>query len=378
MDRQDITEEPLIPVPNFNDAALSLVIFHTQQSIPLLRYDFKKAAGNYNFNEDLLAGMISAIMTVSDEIDREKNRSTLRKIDQTTYIIIVAMGKKAGVLLVALKDENEQILREFCNYILAEFERRYLDLLSSDASFEEDMFKDFIQVIKKTAMVPVTFSPELILDLLPIIKAQTNVNVMICDKLIFTPIFKSFKDYISPNELQHLRTLLKETVMSSSKFLDQMQRYGALETIVVHTNKRKIFVRSLEPFYFIVIAGRDVTEIELQPLFESVTDAVFKDSLALNTRQRAFFFQNLESIVTSIPDLDPKLFQDELVRGLKKFQKEHRVLLRNVDQYPVQEKRTIYAELLDELFQGFTQNLGEKVDQLKAEIQASFETFLLS
>jgi hypothetical protein len=293
------------------------------------------------------------------------------------------MGKKAGVLLVALKDENEQILREFCTYILAEFERRYADLLASDASLEQDMFLDFIPVIKKTAMVPVTFSPELILDLLPIFKARTNVNVMICDKLIFTPIFKQFNDYISPNELQHLRTLLKETVMSSSKFLDQMSRFGGLETITMHTNKRKIFIRTLEPFYFIVIAGKDVTETELQPMFDSVTDAVFKDSLSLNTRQRAYFFQNLDTIVSSIPDLDPKLFQDELIRGMKAFQREHRVLLRNVDSYPVQEKRTIYGELFDELLQGIVQQFAnvfsdEKIEDLKAQVKESFETFLLS
>jgi len=59
--RDALDNEISVVVPNFNDAVLSLEFFH--QSILLLRYDFKRSGDfkqqGYNFNEELLSGMIT-------------------------------------------------------------------------------------------------------------------------------------------------------------------------------------------------------------------------------------------------------------------------------------------------------------------------------
>nr|MDO8087447.1 hypothetical protein [Candidatus Sigynarchaeum springense] len=345
-----LDSEISVTVPNFNDAVLSLVFFH--QSIPLLRYDFKRSGDfkqqGYNFNEELLSGMITAILTVSSEIDRE-GKSLLRKIDQTSYSILVTMGKKTGLLLIVLKDENEQILREFSSYLLSEFERRYASLLFSEekVSFDKDMFLDFIPTIKKTAEIPIALSPDLLIDLLPPIRALApSVNVVICDKLVFMPIFKQISDYITPNELQDLRTFLKEVISGSSKFLDLVQKFGPMETITLKTAKKRVCIANLNPFYVILFANRKVPESQMEQLVQTLSDAVLK-TLILSTRQKALLYKGIDLLVEAFPDLNQVAVRAHIIKALKEYQQERNILFRIVDQYTIAGKKNVLADLMN-------------------------------
>ena len=378
-DRNHIINEPPVFIPNFNDAALSMVIFHKAQSIPLLRYDFKKS--DYNFDQGLLAGMISAILTVSEEIDQH-HKSLLRKIDQTSYTITVSMGRKVGVLLFAQREENEQILREFTNYILAEFERQYKDVLTNDLNFEENMFDDFIPTIKRTALVPVALSPDMIMDIVPVIKKYaSNFSVLICDKLIFMPVFKQLSDYITPSELQHIRTFLKEIVLGSIKFLDQVQKYGSMDVVQFKTSKKTFFIKSLDPFYFIIIAKKAVTLSEISNILDMIDDIVFKNSLVLTTGQKAWLFKNIEEIKQEVPELaDTDTFQEQVLIGLKQFQRENKLLLRATEQFSSHERRKTIKNLLDFLFDRLIkyfdniEQIEEKLLPLKKKMMDGYET----
>ncbi len=344
-----LDDEISVTIPNFNDAILSLVFFHIKQSIPLLRYDFKRSGDfkqqGYNFNEELLSGMISAILTVSSEIDKE-GKSLLRKIDQSSYSILVTMGKKCGLMLIVLKDENEQILREFSSYLLSEFERRYASLLSNEVSFDKDMFLDFIPAIKKTAEIPIALSPDLLVNLLPSIrKLAPSVNVVICDKLVFMPIFKQISDYITPNELQDLRTFLKEIIFGSSKFLGLVQKFGPMETITLKTAKKRVYIANLNPFYVILFANRKIPESEIEQLIETLSDAVL-NTLVLSTRQKAMLYKGIDTFVEAFPDLDPIAVRSQIIKGLKEFQQEKQLLFRIVDQYPTADKKSVILDLV--------------------------------
>ncbi len=347
--RDALDSEISVVVPNFNDAILSLVFFHIKQSIPLLRYDFKRSGDfkqqGYNFNEELLSGMISAILTVSSEIDKE-GKSLLRKIDQSSYSILVTMGKKCGLMLIVLKDENEQILREFSSYLLSEFERQFVSLLSNESSFDKDMFLDFIPTIKKTAEIPIALSPDLLIDLLPSIRALApSVNVVICDKLVFMPIFKQISDYMTPNELQDLRTFLKEIIAGSSKFLDLVQKFGPMETITLKTAKKRVHIANLNPFYVILFSRVSVPESEVERLLETLSDAVLK-TLVLSTRQKALLYKGIDAFIEAFPDLDPIVVRAQIIKGLKEFQLEKKVLFRIVDQYPDADKKAVIIDLV--------------------------------
>nr|MDO8113796.1 hypothetical protein [Candidatus Sigynarchaeota archaeon] len=368
-------------VPNFNEAILSIVFFHINQSIPLLRYDFKRSGdykqAGYNFSEELLSGMISAILTVSEEIDKE-HKSLLRKIDQTTYNILVTMGKKAGLMLITLiKEESEQILREFSSYLLAEFERRFKDLLFSDVkSFDKDMFLDFIPVIEKIAEIPIAISPELLVHMLPAIRALApSVNVVICDKLVFMPIFKQVSDYITPNELQQLRTFLKEIVLGSTKFLDLVQKFGAMETITLKTAKKHIYIANLNPFYVIIFTRASVPESEVMKLLETLNDGVLKDTLVLSTRQKALLFQGIDLVVKNVPGLEQAALQKQIIKGLKDFQKEDHILFRNIEQYNLDEKKKIINLLFDFFLSRLSQHF-DTITGLQAKLKALSEKFL--
>lgn len=348
---EPLNDEILALVPNFNEAILSLVFFHSTQSIPLLRYDFQRSGeyqSGYNFNEELLSGMLSAILTVSREIDRE-GKSLLRKIDQTTYSIIVSMGKKVGLMLITLKEENEQILREFSDYLLAEFERRYAPILFGEStSFQNDMFNDFIPVIQRSAEIPIAISPELLVDLLSLIRAApSSVNVVICDKLIFLPIFKKISDYVTPNELQQLSTFLKEIIMGSTKFLDLVQKFGTMETIKLTTAKKRIYIANLDPFYCILFMRSSEPESEALDLLTTLNDTVFKDALMLSTRQKAVFFSGIDAIINDIPGLDPAMVKKHLIAGLKAFQREKKILFKNLDQDTTEEKKKVLDQLVE-------------------------------
>ncbi len=347
--RDALDSEISVTVPNFNDAVLSLVFFH--QSIPLLRYDFKRSGDfeqqGYNFNEELLTGMISAILTVSSEIDTE-GKSLLRKIDQTSYSILVTRGKKCGLMLIVLKDENEQILREFSSYLLSEFERQYASLLFTEekVSFDKDMFLDFIPTIKKTAEIPIALSPDLLIDLLPPIRALApSVNVVICDKLVFMPIFKQISDYITPNELQDLRTFLKEIIFGSSKFLDLVQKFGPMETITLKTAKKRVYIANLNPFYVILFASKSIPESDIDRLLETLSDAVLK-TLVLSTRQKALLYKGIDMLTDAFPDLDQIAVRVQLIKALKEYQVERNVLFRIVDQHQATDKKAVLADLM--------------------------------
>ncbi|MEX2682922.1 MAG: hypothetical protein Q6373_015135 [Candidatus Sigynarchaeota archaeon] len=347
--RDALDSEISVVVPNFNDAILSLVFFH--QSIPLLRYDFKRSGDfkqqGYNFNEELLSGMITAILTVSSAIDPE-GKSLLRKIDQTSYSILVTMGKKCGLCLIALKDENEQILREFSSYLLSEFERRYASLLFSEEkiSFDKDMFLDFIPIIKKTAEIPVAISPDLLVDLLPPIRALApSVNVVICDKLVFMPIFKQISDYITPNELQDLRTFLKEIIFGSSKFLDLVQKFGPMETITLTTAKKRVYIANLNPFYVILFANRKIPESQIEQLLQTLSDAVL-NTLVLSTRQKVLLYKGIDLLTDAFPDLDQVVARAQIIKALKEYQRERNMLFRIVDQYPIADKKAVLEDLM--------------------------------
>jgi hypothetical protein len=348
--RNVLDTEISVVVPNFNDAILSLVFFHVQQSIPLLRYDFKRSGDfkqqGYNFNEELLAGMISAILTVSSEIDKE-GKSLLRKIDQSSYSILVTMGKKSGLMLIVLENENEQILREFSSYLLSEFERRYATLLfNEEVSFDKDMFMDFIPTIKKTAEIPIALSPDLLVDLLPSIRALApSVNVVICDKLVFMPIFKQISDYMTPNELQDLRTFLKEIIFGSSKFLGLVQKFGPMETITLKTAKKRVHIANLDPFFVILFSRVSVPETEIERLLDTLSDTVLK-TLVLSTRQKALLYKGIDVFIEAFPDLDPIAVRAQIIKGLKEFQREKKVLFRIVDQYPIADKKTVLVDLV--------------------------------
>ncbi|HME54960.1 MAG TPA: hypothetical protein VKM55_22330 [Candidatus Lokiarchaeia archaeon] len=373
---ESMTDEIFALVPNFNEAILSLVFFHSTQSIPLLRYDFQRSGeyqSGYNFNEELLSGMLSAILTVSGEIDRE-HKSLLRKIDQTTYSIIVSMGKKVGLMLITLKEENEQILREFGDYLLAEFERRYAPVLLGESSFQNDMFNDFIPVIQRSAEIPIAISPELLVDLLPAIRAAPpSVNVVICDKLIFLPIFKKISDYVTPNELQQLSTFLKEIIMGSTKFLDLVQKFGAMETIKLTTAKKRIYIANLDPFYCILFMRSSEPESEALDLLATLNDTVFRDALMLSIRQKAILFSGIDAMTKDFPDLDPALLKKQIIAGLKDFQREKNILFKNLDQNTAEEKKKVLDQLVEFLISALPQESGMAglEDQL-ADFSAKF------
>ncbi|NMC08424.1 MAG: hypothetical protein GYA24_24665 [Candidatus Lokiarchaeota archaeon] len=349
--RDALDNEISVVVPNFNDAIMSLVFFHIQQSIPLLRYDFKRSGDfsrhGYNFNEELLSGMISAILTVSSEIDKE-GKSVLRKIDQGTYSILVTMGKKSGLLLIVLKDENEQVLREFSSYLLSEFERRYSSMLfNEEISFDKDMFLDFLPIIKKTAEIPIALSPDLIVELLPSIRALApSVNVVICDKLVFMPIFKQISDYMTPNELQDLRTFLKEIIFGSSKFLGLVQKFGPMETITLKTAKKRVHIANLDPFFVILFSRVSVPESEIERLLETLNDAVLK-TLVLSTRQKALLYKGIDAFMDAFPALDPIAVRAQIIKGLKDYQREKKLSFRIIDQYSIMEKKAVLVDLVD-------------------------------
>ncbi|MBN2152262.1 MAG: hypothetical protein JW839_12500 [Candidatus Lokiarchaeota archaeon] len=349
--RDALDSEISVIVPNFNDAVLSLVFFY--QSIPLLRYDFKRSGDfkqqGYNFNEELLSGMISAILTVSSEIDT-MGKSLLRKVDQTSYSILVTMGKKCGLMLIVLKDENEQVLREFSAYLLSEFERRYASLLFCEGdvkvSFDKDMFLDFIPTVRKTAEIPIALSPDLLVDLLPPIRALApSVNVVICDKLVFMPIFKQISDYITPNELQDLRTFLKEIIFGSSKFLGLVQKFGPMETITLKTAKKRVLIANLDPFFVILFSRVSVPESEFQRLLGTLKDAMLRN-LVLSTRQKALLFKGIDMFTDAFPGLDPIDVRAQVINGLKEYQRDRNVPFRIVDQYQLDEKKAVLADLV--------------------------------
>lgn len=382
IDACSLLDTPNVAVPNFNDAALSLVIFHVGQSIPLLRYDFKEGTG-YSFDQGLLSGMISAILTVSEEIDVQ-HKSILRLIDQTSYKIIVTMGRKTGALLFARPEENEQILRDFSNYVLAEFEARYDEMLSSDMNFEENMFDDFLPVIKKTATIPIALSEDILMDVMAAIKSHaSSFNVMVCDKLVFLPVFKQLSDYITPNELNHVRTFLRDVIIGSTGFLDRMSKFGSMDTIVLRTSKKKFFIANLDPFYLIIFAKKDAPDPSINDLLVSLQDIVYKNSLVLTTRQKAWLVEVLEHGIKALPGASVATLKDQFLVAMKQFQRERKVLIRAIDQYTVQERRATYAALITFLVARIRQyyhdvegmassidDLGRRMEDLVARVLA--------
>ncbi|MHA1998305.1 MAG: hypothetical protein ACTSU9_09315, partial [Promethearchaeota archaeon] len=330
-----------LTVPNFNDAILKVVFFHIRQSVPILTYDFQETT--YNFDEQLLSGMISAILTVSEEIDQE-HKSTLRRIDQTRYNIILEMGESVGIVLFTLKRENEKIIRELAVYLLNEFERNYgkeIEERGIEICFEQNMFDDFRETIKRTAMVPITISSAVLSDIQELTGQYPDANIILCDKLIFTPIYKYFIEYMTPNEIMSIISFLRNVYIDSTTFLEHMRKFGELETMTLTTGKRKIFVSDLGPFYSIIIkrTGRGVTDEVIKELMQELYKLVSKNTLILRTKERTILFQLLEFLREVIPGIDIKIMYGKLIKGINKFQRETNINFRKMDETYSIEKR---------------------------------------
>ncbi len=378
-----VDDEVQLLVPNFNDAILSIVIFHTGQSIPLLRYDFRD--NGYNFDQSLLSGMISAILAISEEIDTQ-HKSTLRKIDQTSYDIHVTMGSKTGIILFTQKGrENEQILRDFSQYVLAEFEERYHDLLTTEmVSFDEIMFDDFIQFIKKAATIPISISPEIIVEILPALKRYSeHMSFIICDKLIFMPIFKQLADYMTPNELFHIRTFIKETTSGTFKFLEQVQKFGTMEWVVLCTTKRNFYISNLDPFYMVVLTRKVTPASEVEELLQVIDDIVRKNSLVLTTRQKAWLFDAID-MIASQTKVDSQSLQAEIITTMKQFQRDKHMLFKAMDQFSIHEKKSLVGDLssfmitkLEGYYSSSHADFTQKLGEIKKKFIQRTETLLV-
>ncbi|MBD3187808.1 hypothetical protein GF325_13315 [Candidatus Bathyarchaeota archaeon] len=340
-----------LKVPNFNDAVLKIVFFHAVQSVPILTYDFKETS--YNFDEQLLSGMISAILTVSEEIDKE-HTSLLRKIDQTRYDIIVEMKENIGIVLFTLKRENERILRDFAIYLLSEFEKRYGNFLEEkgiEACFEENMFTEFKDIIHRTTMVPITLSSGMFPSLQKLITSYAEFSILICDKLIFTPIFKHTVEYLTPNEFLNISTFLRDTCINSTRFLEKISKFGDFDSQIIKTKKRTIHISDLGEFFCIIMHRRSITKAKssmVDELLDHLRGIVARNTVTLTIRQKTLLYEYIGLLKDMFPATDVVAVQDLLIKGLNEFQLENGINLERMDEtIPFKEKKEILVRLVD-------------------------------
>jgi hypothetical protein len=189
---------------------------------------------------------------------------------------------------------------------------------------------------------------------------------------------------MTPNEIQYIRHFLKNTLMTSNDFLGQMQKFGNLDNIVLNTNKRKIFIKNYDPFFCFIITRLETEDERVHFFLNKLNAVILKNTMFLTTQQKLLLFKFMDFIFKKVPELDKKELQDTIVLGMKSFQHENNLLLKEVfNHFSLRERKRTFKQLFDYLITYTGKRikdvpgLGEKLEGIREELTKIYEEWII-